>query len=107
MSFKMILGKHVSIAGGLDKSFKRAANIGCNSMQIFVKSPRRWKMREVEAEEMKAFKMKLIESVGSTGLVMTGSGSTFIKVLDDVNEEVKRFVKENKGKFFINIYKII
>jgi deoxyribonuclease-4 len=56
MSFKMILGKHVSIAGGLDKSFKRAANIGCNSMQIFVKSPRRWKMREVEAEEMKAFK---------------------------------------------------
>jgi len=52
----MILGKHVSIAGGLDKAFKRAANIGCNSMQIFVKNPRGWKMREVEAEEVEKFK---------------------------------------------------
>ncbi|TDO89346.1 endonuclease IV [Halanaerobium saccharolyticum] len=52
----MILGKHVSIAGGLDKAFKRAADIGCNSMQIFVKNPRGWKMREVEAEEVEKFK---------------------------------------------------
>jgi len=52
----MILGKHVSIAGGLDKSLKRAAEIGCNSMQIFVKNPRGWKMREVEAEEVEKFK---------------------------------------------------
>lgn len=52
----MILGKHVSIAGGLDKSFKRAADIGCNSMQIFVKNPRGWKMREVEAEEAERFR---------------------------------------------------
>ena len=52
----MILGKHVSIAGGLDQAFKRAADIGCNSMQIFVKNPRGWKMREVEAEEAEKFK---------------------------------------------------
>ena len=52
----MILGKHVSIAGGLDQAFKRAADIGCNSMQIFVKNPRGWKMREVKAEEVEKFK---------------------------------------------------
>ena len=52
----MILGKHVSIAGGLDKALKRAAVIGCNSMQIFVKNPRGWKMREVEAEEVEKFR---------------------------------------------------
>jgi len=52
----MILGKHVSIAGGLDKAFKRAADIGCNSIQIFVKNPRGWKMREVEAEEVEKFR---------------------------------------------------
>lgn len=52
----MILGKHVSIAGGLDKAFKRAADIGCNSMQIFVKNPRGWKMREVKAEEAAEFR---------------------------------------------------
>lgn len=58
-------------------------------------------------EEMKEFKTKLIESVGANGLVMTGSGSTFIKVLEDVNDDVKRFVDENKGKFLVNIHKII
>jgi len=54
----MIIGKHVSIAGGLDKAFKRAADIGCNAVQIFVKNPRGWKMREVEAEEVEKFKKK-------------------------------------------------
>jgi len=52
----MIIGKHVSIAGGLDKAFKRAADIGCNAVQIFVKNPRGWKMREVEAEEAEKFR---------------------------------------------------
>jgi deoxyribonuclease-4 len=52
----MILGKHVSISGGLDKSLKRASDIGCNSMQIFVKNPRGWKMREVDAAEVERFK---------------------------------------------------
>lgn len=52
----MILGKHVSIAGGLDKAFKRAADIGANSMQIFVKNPRGWKMRELNQKEVDNFK---------------------------------------------------
>jgi deoxyribonuclease-4 len=52
----MILGKHVSISGGLDKSLKRASDIGCNSMQIFVKNPRGWKSRELDDAEVKRFK---------------------------------------------------
>lgn len=52
----MILGKHVSIAGGIDKSLKRAADIGCNSVQIFVKNPRGWKMREIDTAEVENFK---------------------------------------------------
>ncbi|MGM0601754.1 MAG: deoxyribonuclease IV [Bacillota bacterium] len=52
----MIIGKHVSIAGGLDKSIKRALDIGCNSMQIFVKSPRSWKARELSEDEITKFK---------------------------------------------------
>ncbi|PUU89463.1 deoxyribonuclease IV [Halanaerobium sp.] len=54
----MILGKHVSIAGGLDQAFKRAAAIGCNSMQIFVKNPRGWKMREVDTAEAEKFRVE-------------------------------------------------
>ncbi|RQD79327.1 MAG: deoxyribonuclease IV [Halanaerobium sp. MSAO_Bac5] len=52
----MILGKHVSIAGGLDKSLKRAAEIGCNSLQIFVKNPRGWKARDLSEAEVERFK---------------------------------------------------
>jgi len=52
----MILGKHVSIAGGLDKSLKRAAEIGCNAVQIFVKNPRGWKARELGEPEVERFK---------------------------------------------------
>jgi len=52
----MIIGKHVSIAGGLDKSIKRVVDIGCNSMQIFIKSPRSWKARELNEEEINKFK---------------------------------------------------
>src|SRR6056297_995790 len=52
----MIIGKHVSISGGLDKSLKRASDIGCNSMQIFVKNPRGWKSRNIDDAEVKRFK---------------------------------------------------
>ncbi len=39
---KMMIGAHVSMAGGLDKAIQRASNIGCNCMQIFSGSPRSW-----------------------------------------------------------------
>lgn len=38
-----LLGAHVSVAGGPHTAFERGAAIGCNSLQIFVKSPNRWK----------------------------------------------------------------
>ena len=52
----MRLGKHVSIAGGLDKAICRANNINCNALQIFVKNPRGWKMRDFYQDEVKKTK---------------------------------------------------
>ncbi|MGM0437444.1 MAG: deoxyribonuclease IV [Bacillota bacterium] len=49
----MRLGKHVSIAGGLDKAVIRANKINCNALQIFVKNPRGWKMRKLRKNEAK------------------------------------------------------
>lgn len=46
------LGKHVSIAGGIDKAFKRAQDINCNCLQIFAKNPRGWSGRDVSEEEI-------------------------------------------------------
>ncbi len=52
----MKLGKHVSIAGGLDKSVERAVNIGCNAVQIFVKNPRGWQGKKLTEEAQFDFK---------------------------------------------------
>ncbi len=37
-----LLGAHMSIAGGVDKSIDRALSAGCTAMQIFVKSNMQW-----------------------------------------------------------------
>lgn len=45
--------------------------------------------------------------LGEEGLTMTGSGSTFIKIIQDDDLEAKRFVEANKHKYFTNIYKFL
>jgi len=37
------IGAHVSAAGGIENTPKRAADIGCNSIQLFSGSPRVWR----------------------------------------------------------------
>ncbi|MCK5670287.1 deoxyribonuclease IV [Candidatus Bathyarchaeota archaeon] len=54
----MKLGCHVSIAGSVDKAVDRAREIGCNTFQVFTRSPRMWKYREFREEEIHEFKRK-------------------------------------------------
>jgi len=51
----MRLGKHVSIAGGIDKALDRALKIGCNAVQIFVSNPRSWKAKPLDDSLVKKF----------------------------------------------------
>ena len=51
-----LLGAHVSIAGGVDKSIDRALGIGATAMQIFVKNNMQWfAVAPFTAEELRAF----------------------------------------------------
>ena len=63
----MLIGGHVSAAGGISNSPARAKAIGANCMQIFGSSPRQWQVRIPEAEEVEQYKKELkkhkIESV--------------------------------------------
>lgn len=52
----LLLGAHVSIAGGLPKAFDRAGDLGCDSAQIFVKNASQWKGRALGDEEVEAFR---------------------------------------------------
>jgi len=58
-------------------------------------------------KDIKDLKDYLIEHIGAKGLMMTGSGSTFIKLLQAPNDEIEAFVNGHKDKFLINFYKII
>ncbi len=50
------LGAHESIAGGLYRAFERAASVGCESMQMWVKSSRQWMAPPLDEEEIARFK---------------------------------------------------
>jgi deoxyribonuclease-4 len=51
-----LLGAHVSVSGGPHTAFERGAEIGCNSLQIFVKSPNRWSGSKLDSTQSAAFK---------------------------------------------------
>ena len=53
----MNIGCHVSIAGGIDQSPKRAADLGCECFQIFTRSPQGGKAPELTEELIKNFKI--------------------------------------------------
>ena len=52
---KILLGAHMSIAGGAHMSIERACSIKCTAMQIFVKNNMQWFARPLEKSEIAAF----------------------------------------------------
>jgi len=56
------LGAHESIAGGLHKAFARAQSVGCDTVQIFVKSNRAWAVQPLTEEEIALFAAQAAET---------------------------------------------
>jgi deoxyribonuclease IV len=52
----MLIGAHVSPAGGPAKAVERGVERGCRSIQIFNQSPRQWKPTVYDDEKVAAFK---------------------------------------------------
>lgn len=51
----MCLGAHFSIAGGLHKALERAADLGCDALQLFTHSTVQWRVKPLSAEEVRLF----------------------------------------------------
>ena len=65
----MLIGAHVSTAGGVEKSIKRAQDIGAECMQVFASSPRTWKFRPIPDDNASKFRTAASEaSMGPTVL---------------------------------------
>jgi deoxyribonuclease-4 len=52
----MLIGAHVSPAGGLSKAIDRGTERGCRAIQIFNQSPRRWKPTAYSEDDLAAFR---------------------------------------------------
>jgi len=48
----MLLGAHMSVAGGVSKAFERAASIDINTMQVFTKNQNRWQQKPTPQKEI-------------------------------------------------------
>jgi deoxyribonuclease IV len=58
----MLIGAHVSPAGGLPKAIGRGVERGCQAIQIFNQSPRQWKPTAYRDEDVAAFREAMAAS---------------------------------------------
>ena len=58
----MLIGAHVSPAGGLPRAIERGVERGCEAIQIFNQSPRTWKPTAYREEDVAAFREAMAAS---------------------------------------------
>lgn len=93
-----LLGAHMSITGGLEKSIERGESIGCTAIQIFTHSNRQWHVPPLTATQIAAFKAALYSStiksvvVHSSYLLNIASADTTLrnKSIVTLQEELLR-----------------
>ncbi|MGC8554818.1 MAG: deoxyribonuclease IV [Candidatus Acidulodesulfobacterium sp.] len=102
-----LLGAHVSIAGGLKNACNSAKETGSNAIQIFTKSQLRWQAKELDLNEINAFKKciaakKLIVLSHLSYLVNLGSSDK-----DITEKSLKAFIDEIKRCSILDIKYLI
>lgn len=55
----LLLGAHMSIAGGVDLAPLRGKQVGCRTIQLFTKSSNQWRARSLPSEEIDRFRANL------------------------------------------------
>jgi deoxyribonuclease-4 len=58
----MLVGAHVSPAGGLPKAIERGVERGCTAIQIFNQSPRMWRPSVYREQDVAAFRTAMADS---------------------------------------------
>ncbi len=56
MTNSVLLGAHVSVAGGIHNAFERGMSIGCTTMQVFVKNASQWSAKPATDDDVQRYK---------------------------------------------------
>ena len=59
---ELLLGAHLSIAGGVWRAVERAVELGCTALQIFTQAPGRWRGKVIEEEDADRFRRMAAEA---------------------------------------------
>lgn len=94
----MLLGAHMSIAGGVHNAPLLAASVGCTALQIFTKSSNQWKTKPFAEGEVEAFKKNVaangIEAVVAHDAYLINlaapDDALYAKSIDAFEEEMHR-----------------
>ncbi len=91
----MLIGAHLSTSGGVDKSFDRAVELDCTAFQIFTKSNRQWRAKDLKPEEIERYHKKQAET-GITPVVCHASYLLNLGTPDDAlwNKSIDALVVE-------------
>jgi len=94
----VLVGVHVSIAGGVDRAVDRAMERGCDVFQIFSRNPRGWASRELSSEEAGRFAVKMemfglrlaVDHMPYLPNLASPKDDVYAKSLQALAEELKR-----------------
>jgi len=94
----MLLGAHMSIAGGLHKALERGKSVGCDIVQIFTKSSNQWKAKPLTDDDLRLFQDAKAATgiwivVGHTSYLINAASPdplTYRKSLDSLRLELER-----------------
>jgi len=89
----MMLGAHVSTAGGLHNAIRNGENLGCDAIQIFLRNPNRWVGKEPTSDEIDLFRQRReaspIREVVVHDIHLTNLASPKPDVLDNSRQQFR------------------
>ena len=81
----MLIGAHMSIAGGVDTSVARGTLVGCRTMQIFTKNANQWNAAPLKPEVVRRFR----EELDRSGIAPVVSHDSYLINLASPNEALR------------------
>ncbi len=89
---KILLGAHMSSAGGVHKAVERAVSIGCTALQLFTKNNNQWFAKKLEDEVIKNYK----KNIGDADLSGVVSHDSYLINLCAANPDI---LKKSRASF--------
>ncbi len=80
----LLLGAHMSIAGGVSKALERAASVQANAVQVFTKNNRQWSGPPVDAHDVERWQTQL----PALGIAYAVSHASYLINLASPQEEL-------------------